>query len=811
MSGSLPEVGVEKEVEFLISGISKQIPFDSTTTLGNIPLDEIQVPQKGHTCSVEDDEEAVVVRASVREPHLTGEKALPNGDFYYGSWQGNLPEGTGKYVWADGCMYEGEWRRGKKTGKGKISWPTGATYEGDFMGGYMHGVGTYIGNGGTTYKGQWSMNVKHGLGRKTYANGDIYEGHWKQGVQEGFAKYVWAHGNEYLGEWRGGLMCGKGVLTWASGDKFDGQWLGGLEHGHGIYTWVDGSCYIGTWSRGLKDGKGVFYPAGSRPPDMSLLQNSEGAAPRDDNLWTLRQFHRIGHDGRELRAPRQSRSHPPSSEKILQVGEQSKSSELSQHQWNIESPIERAPGLDAFTPLTVETIQEGVEKAGGWHPPDSIRPLPSTVVVQEYAEGVLMSELVKENVGSTSQKKRRARKASKEIKRPGETIFKGHRSYDLMLNLQLGIRYTVGKITPEPKRDIGPSDFGGRARIHMNFPRGGTPLTPTHDSCDFKWKDYCPMVFRHLREMFKIDAADYMISLCGDDALRELMSPGKSGSVFYLSHDDRFMIKTMKKSEVQVLLDMLQGYYNHVKTYENTLITKFFGLHRIKPHGGQKVRFIVMGNMFCTDLCIHRRFDLKGSSLGRSADKVEIDETTTLKDLDLEYEFILDPLWRESLLKQIEQDCKFLEAWGIMDYSLLLGLHFRAPRHPALLSPGPSSTPDFPPNESFTSTVDDGNLLLSYFSFVLGVNMPARADRVKKRSCERGSQNFEGELFGESHDVVLYFGIIDILQNYSLTKRIEHAYKAFHFDSTAISAVEPKLYSKRFQKFIQKTFPPSHL
>jgi hypothetical protein len=61
-----------------------------------------------------------------------------------------------------------------------------------------------------------------------------------------------------------------------------------------------------------------------------------------------------------------------------------------------------------------------------------------------------------------------------------------------------------------------------------------------------------PFICRHLREMFKIDAADYMISLCGDDALRELMSPGKSGSVFYLSHDDRFMIKTMKKSEVQV-------------------------------------------------------------------------------------------------------------------------------------------------------------------------------------------------------------------------------------------------------------------
>lgn len=55
--------------------------------------------------------------------------------------------------------------------------------------------------------------------------------------------------------------------------------------------------------------------------------------------------------------------------------------------------------------------------------------------------------------------------------------------------------------------------------------------------------------------------------------------------------------------------------------------------------------------MFCTELRIHRRFDLKGSSQGRSADKVEIDETTTLKDLDLKYEFRLDPSWRDSLLR----------------------------------------------------------------------------------------------------------------------------------------------------------------
>lgn len=52
--------------------------------------------------------------------------------------------------------------------------------------------------------------------------------------------------------------------------------------------------------------------------------------------------------------------------------------------------------------------------------------------------------------------------------------------------------------------------------------------------------------------MFKIDAADYMMSICGNDALRELSSPGKSGSVFFLSQDDHFMIKTLRKSEVKV-------------------------------------------------------------------------------------------------------------------------------------------------------------------------------------------------------------------------------------------------------------------
>ncbi|PKA63743.1 Phosphatidylinositol 4-phosphate 5-kinase 2 [Apostasia shenzhenica] len=58
-----------------------------------------------------------------------------------------------------------------------------------------------------------------------------------------------------------------------------------------------------------------------------------------------------------------------------------------------------------------------------------------------------------------------------------------------------------------------------------------------------------------------------------------------------------------------------------------------------------------MGNLFCSDYQIHRRFDLKGSSHGRTTNKAEeeIDETTTLKDLDLNFVFRLQSSWFKKL------------------------------------------------------------------------------------------------------------------------------------------------------------------
>lgn len=79
--------------------------------------------------------------------------------------------------------------------------------------------------------------------------------------------------------------------------------------------------------------------------------------------------------------------------------------------------------------------------------------------------------------------------------------------------------------------------------------------------------------------------------------------------------------------------------------------------------------------------------------------------------------------------------------------------------------------------------------------------MPARAEQIPGKE---GTQ-----MFHEVYDVVLYLGIIDILQDYNMSKKIEHAYKSPQFDYLSISAVDPTFYSQRFLEFIQRVFPPN--
>ncbi|KAF7824728.1 phosphatidylinositol 4-phosphate 5-kinase 6-like [Senna tora] len=725
------------------------------------------------------------------EEHVPGEtylveKILSNGDFYTGQWCDHLPNGQGKYLWTDGCMYVGEWEKGKTMGQGMFSWPSGATYEGEFKGGFMDGTGTYTGSYGDTYKGIWVMNMKHGKGTQSYPNGDFYDGEWRKDLQDGQGRYQWRQGNHYVGQWKNGKFNGNGTMMWVDGNRYDGCWEEGLPKGNGTFKWADGSFYAGVWSKEPKEQSGTYYPPGSTssghkdwdPQEVfSLVLNDCKICPCESApvYPSGKRLNLPGFEGDMLQAVCKKGNETGGRTRWM-----SADARLSSH------PSDDMPRVSDVD----RRLREGFESLGNFHFEDS---------------------------GTRANKPPHLR--LKPTKRQGETISKGHKNYELMLNLQLGIRHSVGRPAPSTSLDLKPSAFDPNEKVWTRFPPEGSKHTPPHPSCDFRWKDYCPVVFRALRKLFKVDPADYMLSICGNDALRELSSPGKSGSFFYLTNDDRYMIKTMKKAEVKVLQRMLPAYYNHFRAFENTLVTKFYGLHCVKLTGSaqKKVRFVIMGNLFCSQNAIHRRFDLKGSTFGRTTDKpeAEIDPTTTLKDLDLNYIFRLQKDWFEEFRMQVEKDCDLLEQERIMDYSMLVGLHFLEKNSnvqcESFLNKWTYLAGDGHVDNGGTprlSLADRDKLLIKtsrWASIQLGINMPARAE-LTVRKTDGETPQLVGEPTGELYEIIIFFGIIDILQDYDISKKLEHAYKAMQYDATTISAVDPGLYAKRFRDFIFKVF-----
>nr|VDC99346.1 unnamed protein product [Brassica rapa] len=728
------------------------------------------------TATEENDDETSTNRSSIGELY-NAERVLPNGDYYTGQWYDSFPHGHGKYLWTDGCMYIGEWYNGETMGKGKFGWPSGATYEGEFKSGYMDGIGTYTGPSGDTYRGQWVMNLKHGHGIKSYANGDVYDGEWMRGLQEAQGKYRWRDESYYIGEWKNGMICGKGTFIWTDGCRYDGFWDDGFPSGNGTFKWDDGSFYVGHWSQDPEEMNGTYYPSG----------NEENLEWDPKDVFNNLSEYKICSGERVPVLP---------SQKKLSV-------------WNSSKRVEKPRRISVDGRVSVG-LDRAFEKMNMWGSESGEGAADIDSTTRRYLDAEIM-RLEAEGFIQSLKPSPVPMRLPRAGKKQGETISKGHRNYELMLNLQLGIsRHAVGKQAAVVSLDLKHSAFDPKEKVWTRFPPEGTKYTPPHQSSEFKWKDYCPLVFRSLRKLFKVDPADYMLSICGNDALRELSSPGKSGSFFYLTNDDRYMIKTMKKSETKVLLRMLAAYYNHVRAFENTLVIRFYSLHCVKLTGTiqKKVRFVIMGNLFCSEYSVHRRFDLKGSSLGRTTDKPEseINSNTILKDLDLNFIFRLQKAWYQEFIRQVDKDCEFLEQERIMDYSLLVGIHFREASVAGELIPSGARTPigEFEDESAPRLSRADVDQLLSdptrWASIRLGGNMPARAERTMRRSdCE-----LVGEPTGEYYEVVMIFGIIDILQDYDISKKLEHAYKSIQYDPTSISAVDPRLYSRRFRDFIFK-------
>ncbi|XP_036168833.1 phosphatidylinositol 4-phosphate 5-kinase type-1 gamma isoform X4 [Myotis myotis] len=416
----------------------------------------------------------------------------------------------------------------------------------------------------------------------------------------------------------------------------------------------------------------------------------------------------------------------------------------------------------------------------------------------------------------------------------GETTYKKTTSSTLKGAIQLGIGYTVGNLSSKPERDVLMQDFYVVESIF--FPSEGSNLTPAHHFQDFRFKTYAPVAFRYFRELFGIRPDDYLYSLC-NEPLIELSNPGASGSLFYVTSDDEFIIKTVMHKEAEFLQKLLPGYYmklwlmdrvlRHLVTQRHggrgagppagtsqrtsclgipilnlnqnprTLLPKFYGLYCVQS-GGKNIRVVVMNNILPRMVKMHLKFDLKGSTYKRRASKKEREKSIpTYKDLDFIQDMpeglLLDADTFSALVKTLQRDCLVLESFKIMDYSLLLGVHNIDQQEREWQAEGAQSTADE------KRPLGQKALYSTAMESIQGGAACGEAIETDDTMGGIPAVNGRGER------LLLHIGIIDILQSYRFIKKLEHTWKALVHDGDTVSVHRPSFYAERFFKFMSNT------
>ncbi|XP_076000896.1 phosphatidylinositol 4-phosphate 5-kinase type-1 gamma-like [Genypterus blacodes] len=372
----------------------------------------------------------------------------------------------------------------------------------------------------------------------------------------------------------------------------------------------------------------------------------------------------------------------------------------------------------------------------------------------------------------------------------GETTYKKTTSSALKGAIQLGIGYTVGNLSSKPERDVLMQDFYVVESIF--FPSEGSNLTPAHHYPDFRFKTYAPVAFRYFRELFGIRPDDYLYSLC-NEPLIELTNPGASGSIFYVTRDDEFIIKTVLHKEAEFLQKLLPGYYMNLNQNPRTLLPKFFGLYCVQC-GGKNIRVVVMNNVLPRAVRMHLKFDLKGSTYKRRASKKEREKTRpTFKDLDFLNDvpegITLDQDTYCALVKTLQRDCLVLESFKIMDYSLLLGVHNKTQALKEQQSQGSPAGGDEKKPAAQRSL---------YSSAMESIQGGSTCRDVLDHDDTMGGIPAVG---GKGERLLLFIGIIDILQSYRMIKKLEHSWKSLIHDGDTVSVHRPGFYAERFYKF----------
>ena len=202
----------------------------------------------------------------------------------------------------------------------------------------------------------------------------------------------------------------------------------------------------------------------------------------------------------------------------------------------------------------------------------------------------------------------------------GEVSYKKVTTNQLMGSIQLGIGHAIGALANHDDRDLLMQDFMTVETTH--FPKNGSQQTPAHSFSEYTFRTYAPLAFRYFLNLFGIQREDFLVSLVNYN-MRELSNPGASGSIFYLTYDDEFILKTVQHKEAEFLQKLLPGYYMNLNQNPHTLLPKFFGMYMYQCNQ-KNIRVIIMNNLLPSNIKMHLKFDLKGSTFKRKVNTFKL-------------------------------------------------------------------------------------------------------------------------------------------------------------------------------------------
>ncbi|MFT7809390.1 phosphatidylinositol 5-phosphate 4-kinase type-2 alpha [Arapaima gigas] len=351
-----------------------------------------------------------------------------------------------------------------------------------------------------------------------------------------------------------------------------------------------------------------------------------------------------------------------------------------------------------------------------------------------------------------------------------------------------------------------PDDFKAYSKIRVDNHLFNKENMPSH----FKFKEYCPLVFRNLREKFGIDDQDFQNSLARSAPLPS-DTQGRSGARFHTSCDKRYIIKAISSEDVAEMHNILKKYHQFiVECHGNTLLPQFLGMYRLTVDGDETY-MIVTRNVFSHRLAVYKKYDLKGSTVAREAsDKEKAKELPTFKDKDFIKDgqkvyidennktVFLEKLKRDVEVSRLKADmsayARFLAQLKLMDYSLLVGIHD--------VERAEQEEVESEENEGDEEGESDGGIVGT---------PPESPSNTLDNNKIFGAGEFDStiDVFAiKSHSnaprkEVYFMAIIDILTHYDAKKKAAHAAKTVkHGAGAEISTVNPEQYSKRFYDFI---------